>query len=192
MERTIGYDEARQFLASRTVISSTFGRALERMEYGHGMDGYDPVYQQGREEARRLYLAPLFRCIEGLANRDAVRFCYCPDLRAFAKRARREDTGQLGMGEGEAAVRILCAYEQWDPKWPEKGLADAYQWMRSRVQELLPIALENGSAAQAFRVGKAPQARRYAASVVADCHVILAEWVRIWNGQNGKKRRAAA
>lgn len=193
MERTIGYDEARQFLASRTVISSTFGRTLERLEYGHTIDGYDPVYQQGREEAKRLYLAPLIRCVEALANRAKIHFAWCPDLRAFAARAERRENDRIviGMGEGEAAVRVLCKYEQWDPKWPEKGLADAYQWMREYVPSLVPIDLENGSAAQSFRIGKSPRARRIAANVVADSHVVLAEWVRIWNGQNGRKRRAA-
>jgi hypothetical protein len=175
MERTIGYDEARHFLATRSVISSNFGRTLERLENQEGPGGYDPLYQQRREEIRRLNDAAMIRCMDALTNRDAIRFAWCPDLRGFAKRAK--------LGEGEAAVRILCKYEPWDPKWPEKGLADAYTWMRSLVQQLPEVVPENGSTAQAFRVGTSPRARRIVAAIVADAHVILAEWVRIWNGR---------
>jgi hypothetical protein len=179
----VNYDDARQFFAAKTTISSSLGRQLDYLRDGNRPQAHSAVAMQELEEATRLRFAGVIRCIDALENYPSIRFCWAPDLRKFARQVRLPD--------GAVAVRVLYAYEAWHPGWPTKGLTDVYRWMCTIDRRLKPMDLENGSAAQGFRVGKSPAARRLAASVVADAHVILAEFVRIYNAHLARNTRAA-
>src|SRR5438067_7024490 len=118
--RMVSYDEARQFLGTQTTVSSPIGRQLDSIRDGMS-NAPDYLKVQFCEEVFRLKSTVLIRCIDALGMRKEIKdLCWAPDLRQFARRSH--------MLEGEVAVRVLRAYEPWDPNWPEKGLADAYQW----------------------------------------------------------------
>lgn len=171
----VTYDQARQLLASRTMISSNFGAVLERARDGVSANQIGRMKkQQEDEERRRLRDAFVIRCIDDLFAYKSIRFAWCPDLRKFAQRAHLRD--------GEAVVRVLRAYEPWATQWPEKGLVEAYTWMRTHDRRLQTILTEDGeTAAQAFRMGHSRRARACASSAVADAHVALHTWVALWS-----------
>lgn len=190
----ISYDEAREFLSARTTISSNLGPMLDRMRegrsgHGHqgsarGVVGGDIKRSQEFDELKILRRAAIIRCIDALANRAQCRWrsAYAPDLIKFAQKAK--------LGDGEVILRVLYAYEPWGSQWPEKGLVEAYQWMRTALPKLREIEADGIEPAQAFRLGKSPDARKIAAAIVADAHVLLHHWTgAVWNNPRANCQR---
>lgn len=184
MTKSVTYDDVRQFLGASTMIASPLGGQLDRLRDGTSGGVPDHRILQSNEEARRLWDAQIIRCVDGLARLTSVRWAWAPKLRAIARRT--------GMPEGELVVRVLRIYEPWDPQWPMHGLASVYEWLRTIGPFLRAIDRGNEeSDAQALRVGQSRRARALAQSVVADAHVCLGEWVRIWTNRHDPRRSAA-
>ena len=179
MNRAITFDDVRALLGARTMISSSFGAQLERARDGTSGGGGDPRKQQARAEMQLLWDARVIRCVDQLRGVKSIRWAWAPKLRVFA--------GKIGMDEGELVVRVLEAYEPWNPKWPTRGLVEVYGAMRKLGPWLQPMELEGGEeAAQALREGKARRVRNIAQSLTADAHVALGEWVRIWTSRHDR------
>lgn len=169
------YEEVRHFLAAETPVASATGVLIERLREGRSSGSGNIKQAQMREECDRLRQAQIIRCIDGLAALASIRHGRAhfsiPDIRKFARKAN--------LGDGETVVRVLKIYERWSLQWPEKGLAEVYKWARHYMPKLPGIA-DGDEGAQAFRIGCCPDARKLASALVADAHVALGEWVRIF------------
>jgi hypothetical protein len=162
-------------LSAETTVSSSFGAQLERARDGT-TGAADYVRSRSGAEARILARAAIIRCV------DALSVCpnlfrtgeACGDIRRFAVRAK--------LPEGAAVIAVLRAYQPWATSSQERGLAEVYQFARSRNPSLQAAdPAGESSIAQAFRVGKARRARLIAALLLADAEVALHAWVENWN-----------
>lgn len=131
-------------------------------------------------ESRLLSGARVMNCLAGLITRNPIEFAPCPDVARFAHAVRAT--------QGAIVVGVLRAYEPWyGPRTgSEVPLAKVYEWMRAwNPATPLPVLGKEKSVVQAFRLRKAPAARKRALAMVADARVVMTEWVKVWN------RRAA-
>jgi len=189
----ITYEEVRHFLAAETTISSNLCMLLDRCREGRTTGSGDVRYAQAKDERQRLREARVIRCIDGLRAVSKIRYGRTnfpiKDIRRLAEACHWPD--------GEAVFRVLRAYEPWSCQWPEKGLAAVYIYVVSQNNQLKALAkvtagLKGDDLAQAFRTGKCAGARQYASALVADAHVVLGEWVRIFDKrEQGNVRQAS-
>lgn len=176
--RRVDFDEVLEHFTSRSMVSSGMGAQLERLRDGMSGGTTDPQVTQSRDEIRRLRVAGLLRCTDALHAYRSIRWVDCEDIRRFARKA--------GMGDGATVCSVMLAYQPRATGWAKQGLVDVYRWASAAVPTLrqLPAVAEvevDKAVAQLFREGKIPYAERLAASLVADAHVVLREWVERWN-----------
>lgn len=161
-------------LTSITAAPSSMGNALDRARDGVSGGTADPVRMQGQIEESMLRRAAVFRCVDGLAVYNGIRFAACVDVQAFAKRIRVND--------GAVAVAVMRAYQPWVTQSAERALVAVYEWMRSQCPTMPELHADGESSpAQAFRVGKMKMARGVAIRMAADAQVVVATWVEQWN-----------
>lgn len=122
----------------------------------------------------------VMNCVGALTRYRIIPFVRCPDVEYFARTSR--------CAQGAVVVGALRSYEQFGRLSPEKGLAALYGWMCRYNPTFKAFTHDEDSAAQAFRTGKAPGARRKAAVLLADSEIVAAEWVEIWNRRTAAQR----
>lgn len=168
------------FLVSKSAAPSTFGAQLDRLKYGVHV-APDPFRAREEAENHLLQQAALLRCIDDFAKRDV-----------FHSQTRQR-TGIVGSfkmlskfqqvanrGQGEIALGILRAYQEWCTQSQERGLAAVYNFLVGIAPSVAP-PLPKGDLLQAFREGTAKRARAAACEAYADSLLALQYHVRVWN-----------
>lgn len=127
----------------------------------------------GDEPETLLASAEVIRCADELAKVLEMR----TDLPSLVKLQKAE----AGRGQGELVVQCLRAYQAHRAQ-PEKALAAVYEWARTKAPVLYPPVLHTeGDLPGAFARGKAAIAKSKAADLYADCFLVFAEFVAVWN-----------
>jgi hypothetical protein len=174
-----------ELLSGRSLVPSQTGNQCDQLRDGMTISGGDRQRALERSERNMLRSAAAIRCLDGLLMYRSIRFVPCDDIRRFAQR--------VGMGEGEAAIGVMRAFQPWASQHAQRGLVEVYEWLRARDPRLKAIdARGEATAEQAFRVGKARGARAHAATLVGDAEVVVSAYVERWNRQAERRVLAAA
>ena len=116
-----------------------------------------------------------------------MRFVLCTDLHRFA--------GLAQVGDGQAAIMVLRAHQEWATQSTERGLYAVFALMRDRCPWTAPDH-EHGvpPTLEEFRNGSlcAKKVRNHALRTLTDAELVLAGWVDIFNRKQVRRAAVAA